>query len=123
MKVYSDFLLEMFHNPGGDWHPGQGDNPIYMGVSKNRGGPPKSSILIGFSIINHPFWGVLPLFLGQHPYNSCQLIGIPCDPHLSPTVSEFFFGFRVTRRWRCLHQPGRSSGVEDGNIEAYNPLK
>ncbi len=25
--------------------------------SKNRGGfPPKSSILIGFSIINHPFW-------------------------------------------------------------------
>ena len=29
---------------------------IYMGVSKNRG-TPKSSILIGFSIINHPFWG------------------------------------------------------------------
>ena len=28
-----------------------------LGVSKNRGGPPKSFILIGFSIINHPFWG------------------------------------------------------------------
>ena len=27
-----------------------------MGVSKNIG-TPKSSILIGFSIINHPFWG------------------------------------------------------------------
>ena len=27
-----------------------------MGVSKNRG-TPKSSILIGCSIINHPFWG------------------------------------------------------------------
>ena len=27
-----------------------------MGVSKNRG-TPKSSILIGFSIINYPFWG------------------------------------------------------------------
>ena len=27
-----------------------------MGVSKNRD-TPKSSILIGFSIINHPFWG------------------------------------------------------------------
>ena len=26
-------------------------------------GPPKSSILIGFSIINHPFWGTVPLFL------------------------------------------------------------
>ena len=32
-----------------------------MGVSKNNG-TPKSSILIGFSIINHPFWGT-PLFL------------------------------------------------------------
>ena len=29
----------------------------HLGVSKNRGGPPKSSILIGFSLINHPFWG------------------------------------------------------------------
>ena len=28
----------------------------YMGVSKDRG-TPKSSILIRFSIINHPFWG------------------------------------------------------------------
>ena len=28
----------------------------YMGVSKNRG-IPKSSILVGFSIINHPFLG------------------------------------------------------------------
>ena len=27
-----------------------------MGVSKNRG-TPKSSILIGISLINHPFWG------------------------------------------------------------------
>ena len=27
-----------------------------MGVSKNSS-TPKSSILIGFSIINHPFWG------------------------------------------------------------------
>ena len=29
---------------------------LYMDVSKNSG-TPKSSILIGFSIINHPFWG------------------------------------------------------------------
>ena len=28
----------------------------HMGVSKNRG-TPKSSIFLGFSIINHPFWG------------------------------------------------------------------
>ena len=31
-----------------------------LGVSEN-GGTPKSSILIGFSIINHPFWGT-PIF-------------------------------------------------------------
>ena len=39
---------------------------IYMGVSKNNG-TPKSSILIGFSIINHPFWGT-PIFGNTHIY-------------------------------------------------------
>ena len=29
---------------------------VYMDVSENNG-TPKSSILIGISIINHPFWG------------------------------------------------------------------
>ena len=32
-----------------------------MGVSKNNG-TSKSSILIGLSIINHPFWGPTPIF-------------------------------------------------------------
>ena len=36
-----------------------------MDVSKNSG-IPKSSILIGFSIINHPFWGFPPIFW-KHP--------------------------------------------------------
>ena len=35
-----------------------------MGVSENRG-TPKSSILIGFSIINHPIWGT-PIFGNTH---------------------------------------------------------
>ena len=35
-----------------------------MGVSKNRG-TPKTSFLIGFSIINHPFWGT-PIFGNTH---------------------------------------------------------
>ena len=38
-----------------------------MGVSKNNG-TPKSSILIGFSIINHPFWGT-PIFGIIHIFN------------------------------------------------------
>ena len=37
-----------------------------MGVSKNRG-TPKSSILIGFSIIKHPFSGTL-IFGNTHIY-------------------------------------------------------
>ena len=41
-----------------------------MGVSKNNG-IPKSSILIGFSIINHPFWGT-PIF-GNIQMNLCRL--------------------------------------------------
>ena len=38
----------------------------YMGVEPKIGVfPPKSSILIGFSIINHPFWGT-PIFGNIH---------------------------------------------------------
>ena len=37
-----------------------------MGVSQNYG-TPKSSILIGFSIISHPFWGTT-IFRNTHIY-------------------------------------------------------
>ena len=40
---------------------------LCMGVSKNSG-TPKSSILIGFSIINHPFWGPTPIFGNTNMY-------------------------------------------------------
>ena len=47
----------------------QVDEPlrIHMGCSKTKigGFPPKSSILTGFSIINHPFWGT-PIFGNTH---------------------------------------------------------
>ena len=38
-----------------------------MGVSENRG-TPKSSILIGISIINHPFWGIPNFWKHPHVY-------------------------------------------------------
>ena len=44
----------------------------YMGVSKNRG-TPKSSILMRFSIINHPFWGT-PIFGNIHMYMAGYII-------------------------------------------------
>ena len=39
---------------------------VYMDVSENSG-TPKSSILVGFSVINHPFWGT-PIFGNTHMY-------------------------------------------------------
>ena len=49
-----------------------------MDVSENSG-TPQSSILIGFSIINHPFWGGTPIFGNPH-------IGIS---HLSHDTSDW----------------------------------
>ncbi len=43
-----------------------------MGVSKNDG-TPKSSILIGISIINHPFWGA-PIFGNTHIYEGASTL-------------------------------------------------
>ena len=56
----------------------------HTGVSKNRG-TPKSTILIGFSIINHPFWGFSPYFW-KHPYINrsniwCIFFFVEVDSH------------------------------------------
>ena len=55
-----------------------------MDVSKNRG-TPKSSILMGFSIINHPFW--VPLFWKQ-PYIARNYATLTCG---QKTQANFFF--------------------------------
>ena len=53
--------------------------PTYTDVSENNG-TPKSSILIGFSIINHPFWGT-PIFGNIHM--TLNLLKHLCpNPHL-----------------------------------------
>ncbi len=48
--------LQMRHIPR--WSRVQGGIVWDLDVSKNRGAP-KSSILMGFSLINHPFWGTI----------------------------------------------------------------
>ena len=53
-----------------------------MGVCKNNG-TPKSSILIGFSIINHPFWGT-PIFGNTYiwiPFPYLSLFQRVYQPH------------------------------------------
>ena len=47
---------------------------IHMGVSENRG-TPKLSILTGFSIINHPFWGT-PIFGNTHIVAKIVSLGV-----------------------------------------------
>ena len=51
---------------------GKGYDLIWM-FPKIVGFPPKSSNLIGFSIINHPFWGT-PIFGNTHIQNSIQMV-------------------------------------------------
>ena len=46
---------------------------VNMGVSLN-GGTPKSSILIGFSIINHPFWGTT--IFGNTHISACSKLSL-----------------------------------------------
>ena len=58
---------------------------LHVGVSKNRG-TPKSSILIGISIINHPFWGI-PIF---------------GNTHVSFAISEILFGPYGTENATCF---------------------
>ena len=59
------------------------DRVHYMDVSENSG-TPKSSILIGFSIINHPFWGT-PIFGNTH-INGCAIGNADDQLQLHPGI-------------------------------------
>ena len=63
-----------------------------MGVSKNSG-TPKSSILIGFSTINHPFWGT-PIFGNTQISQLKSFFSSPAPVHVDiltlPTTSTSF---------------------------------
>ena len=70
--------------------------PKYMDVSENRG-PPKSSILIGFSIINHPFWGT-PIFGNTHIWVGGWEVLVTAP--LGSTESWVAFVDRWSEGWR-----------------------
>ncbi len=59
----------------------------YMGVSKNRG-TPKSSILIGFSIIDHPFWGETPIYMSWYGCSNVTVGSLRIASHFLPEWSE-----------------------------------
>ena len=60
---------------------------------------PFSSILIGFSIINHPFWGFSPYFW-KHPYGCIIVICFSKFVHQENWWSESTFEktFRTTKK-------------------------
>ena len=64
----------------------------YMGVSKNNG-IPKSSISIGFSIINHPFWAT-PNFGNTHM--------------VKMTVYDSMYDYVIFWSCLCRHFPTRN---------------
>ena len=78
--------------------------PFKMGVSKNNG-TPKSSILIGFSIINHPFWGT-PIF------GNNQMVGHFILRWGKPTY--YCFIAANDEMWRCAWALFSSRPVSTG---------
>ena len=61
----------------------------HMDVSENSG-TPKSSILIGFSLINHPFWGT-PIFGNTHMTTSVFLLQMSFFMILTWVFKRCFF--------------------------------
>ena len=64
-----------------------------MDVSKNRE-PPQSSILIGFSILNHPFWGPTPIF-GNTQIQQKLTIQTLTSKHPLPFTGSFLQDFHI----------------------------
>jgi len=73
-----------------------------MGVSENDG-TPKSSILIGFSIVNHPFWGI-PIFGNTHINKLAYLMIVTNFQPDSKSTSEDVFFF--SQGWICYFSGG-----------------
>ena len=70
-----------------------------MGVSLNSG-TPKSSILIGLSIINHPFWGT-PIFGNTHIKS--------INPFLRSFPLDIFGKSTVSSKLRAEHQVAKAT--------------
>ena len=88
-------------------------NQLNLGVSKNSG-TPKSPILIGFSIINHPFWGT-PIF-GNTQLEITATLRFEILSFFE-SLSPWRFhgvGFRSLFRARLAHFFGVPSGSNSG---------
>ena len=81
---------------------------IYMCVSKNRG-TPKSSILTGFFIINHPFWGT-PIFGNTHIYiKYSHILHHYCCPRFPESQLSSGSAWSFTEQAALIPPPGNRS--------------
>ena len=63
------------------------DRHVHVDVSKNSG-TPKSSILIGFSIVNHPFWGYPYFWKPPHVHVRTSILSFQRNPLAGWAFSE-----------------------------------
>jgi len=86
-----------------------------MDVSENSV-TPKSSILIGFSIINHPFWGT-PIFGNTH-INYFNILA----PHIFPCLTWVAGNFTriIPILGRCMAERWRPSAENSWRSEKNN---
>ena len=92
-----------------------------MDVSENNG-TPKSSILIGFSIINHSYWGT-PSFGNTHVV-TVVFTPTSLPPELQgcqPTCWNCLFPPRAPFQWSCCHQ-SRPIATTPRHAGAWRPV-
>ena len=86
----------------------------YMGVSLN-GGTPKSSILIGFSILNHPFWGT-PIFGNTHIQHTLKHQGEHGHSPEGQATIPISSGLAMLVHMEPVTLPGRPSGLDPTDV-------
>ena len=104
------------------WFWGRHSNNTDMDVSENRG-TPKSSILIGFSIINHPFWGTSifgntdigeeETYLNRPKWNhhgtstSKKRLELPCRNAICRKSRDHKFNIEIVfkKKWKIIENP------------------
>ena len=74
-------------------------HPSYLGVSENSD-TPKSSIQIGFSIINHPFWGTRVFW--KHPFDCHKFFFVPMMGRNLSLIPKQFCPVRRLNSQRAL---------------------
>ena len=93
---------------------GAGSHNSCRWVFPKNNGTPKSCILIGSSIINHPFWGTT-IFGNTHIYIYIYSIG-HCQLTKCKSISCQFFFEGTLRAGLQLHDTHKDAGVEHGRV-------